>query len=598
MHYESLIHRFIESAQLQPASATDHHAGLGGLVTHTLEVVQAAMASRRAYQLPINAPVEKIARDEMSWTYGVFIAAILHDAGKLLTLTKLITGAESYRIEWASGEMVTGVNTLYELQTRISVSMLTMLPPEGLAVLGNNTSILKEVTAYLSDMPYEWGTIGKLCRDADMNSVSADLQPGVSRDQVTNAPSISLAKRMMQALRAEIKRLSVPINKDGAMAWVTDDEVWMVWKSGIDLVRSNMRDNGSTDLPNDDLRMVSVLLDHGYIIPTSEGDAIWNVHIKSDRYSHALTVIKFLRASVIHPTRTIKSFDGDVIPISSDELKDLRDNASRRQNEKNEGGDSDTVHEDTRTVNDVVPAIDHVSHSQPAIADQPPPSPPDEATGEDKLPAEPSVVSKKKKKSRLVKPLSVDELKPPTVHATETLNEAVIKRRSDLQKEPVELSHEHIGRYFLTWVREAVDSGHFNIKSSRPPIHIISDKEKESDEPQTLALLAWPAVGHEFMKISGLERSEDKDQKKAASNKIRNSLLKEGLIIARPKKYSIWQALFPTRAGMTTSVMFCLVTPAWTLFDEDELPEFNEDITLRHGDYDPNHRPIKPRQKR
>jgi hypothetical protein len=92
--YESLyvpsLYRFIEAAQLQPASSNDHHAGLGGLITHTLEVVELAMSARRAYHLPSNTEPEQIAREEIAWTYGVFVAALLHDAGKLLTLTRLM----------------------------------------------------------------------------------------------------------------------------------------------------------------------------------------------------------------------------------------------------------------------------------------------------------------------------------------------------------------------------------------------------------------------------------------------------------------------------------------------------------------------------
>ncbi|MDC0434769.1 TraI domain-containing protein, partial [bacterium] len=79
--YLNPIYRFAEVCQLQPASAADHHSGLGGLLTHTLEVIDIAMSLRKAYHLPVNADTETVRREEPDWTYGVFVAALLHDAG-------------------------------------------------------------------------------------------------------------------------------------------------------------------------------------------------------------------------------------------------------------------------------------------------------------------------------------------------------------------------------------------------------------------------------------------------------------------------------------------------------------------------------------
>ena len=53
--YQPALYRYIEAAQLQPASMADHHAGLGGLVVHTLEVVELSMKVRRELLLPENS---------------------------------------------------------------------------------------------------------------------------------------------------------------------------------------------------------------------------------------------------------------------------------------------------------------------------------------------------------------------------------------------------------------------------------------------------------------------------------------------------------------------------------------------------------------
>lgn len=646
-HYEALIHRFMEAAQLQPASATDHHSGLGGLITHTLDVVESAMAMRRALVLPMNADVELIAREEMSWTYGVFVAAMLHDAGKLLTLTHLsptgkqtyspLTGtildtqAESYKIVWASDEVIRGVSTMYELQTRIAVSMLGLVPKDGMELIGRNINILKELTAYLSDLPYEWGAIGKLCRDADMKSVAKDMQRGISREQLTNAPSTSLAKRMISALRSEIKRLSVPINKDGASAWVTDDTIWIVCKVAAKRIRESMEDHGSEDIPKDDFRIFEILIDHGFATPTPEGDAIWYVHVKSDTYAHPLTMLCFPRESVVHPSRKLKPFTGEVTPVSKSEFDALRQKRAPAPDNTPQNASAidhamvDSHFQATPQAQPYEPAgepdvpIESPSSSEQTHAAPTGSKPPSPARGAKKrtslAKAEPRTIPDsgtggksngtggKSKKNQPISALTADQLRAEatqshqkaTERAAAALNAAVIKKRSDLHPDPVPLDDKRIGQYFLTWVREAIDNDIISLTSRKPPIHFILDEEH--DYKGVLALIAWPAVGHRFMKGSGLEPSEDPAQKKIASNYIRRGLKNEELIFTRPKKYDIWHGKFPQRPGIKQRPLYCLVAPAWTLFDVNEMPEINKDLTLSHGDYNPNHISVEPHRQ-
>ena len=87
-HFDELylpaLINFAESAQLAPASRAHHHSGPGGLLVHTLNVIVNALRIRKQYMLPQNADPETISQEEHAWTYGVFCAALLHDAGKLV----------------------------------------------------------------------------------------------------------------------------------------------------------------------------------------------------------------------------------------------------------------------------------------------------------------------------------------------------------------------------------------------------------------------------------------------------------------------------------------------------------------------------------
>ncbi|ANB03357.1 TraI domain-containing protein [Ectothiorhodospira sp. BSL-9] len=85
-HHQALvlwpIRQYASFVQQLPASQAHHHASLGGLLDHTLEVIHQALLIRRGRLLPIGGEPERIARQHDLWTYAVAMAALLHDLGK------------------------------------------------------------------------------------------------------------------------------------------------------------------------------------------------------------------------------------------------------------------------------------------------------------------------------------------------------------------------------------------------------------------------------------------------------------------------------------------------------------------------------------
>ena len=57
-HYAPAIDRFLEFAQLLPASESHHHAQPGGMALHTLETALHALKRRQGLMLPPGAPTE------------------------------------------------------------------------------------------------------------------------------------------------------------------------------------------------------------------------------------------------------------------------------------------------------------------------------------------------------------------------------------------------------------------------------------------------------------------------------------------------------------------------------------------------------------
>ena len=81
--YLNPIERYAELVQLFPASESHHHAYLGGMLEHGLEIMAYALKFRQSYLLPIGSSPEERSAVEDCWTAGIAYAALLHDIGKI-----------------------------------------------------------------------------------------------------------------------------------------------------------------------------------------------------------------------------------------------------------------------------------------------------------------------------------------------------------------------------------------------------------------------------------------------------------------------------------------------------------------------------------
>jgi integrating conjugative element relaxase (TIGR03760 family) len=81
--YLKPIERYAELVQQFPASESHHHAYLGGMLEHGLEIVAYALKFRQSYLLPIGVSSEERSAQEDIWTAGIAYVALIHDIGKL-----------------------------------------------------------------------------------------------------------------------------------------------------------------------------------------------------------------------------------------------------------------------------------------------------------------------------------------------------------------------------------------------------------------------------------------------------------------------------------------------------------------------------------
>lgn len=307
-----VITAFAEFVQLLPASESHHHAEPGGLFTHTMEVASFALDYRRGQILPKGAPPEAIGEQAHRWTYAVFVAALLHDAGKPVADMRVwlrkgakrdelwspfagsmaACGATSYRVEFVARD-----SRQYELHGKLPVLLLNrFVPASVLGWCSLDSGVIRELLSYLAGEKAAGETVlHQLVSRADSESVRRNLLTG-SRVRFATARRVPLIEQLMHALRAMLQEGGrLPLNRSGAAGWVHGGDVWFVSKRLADEVRSYLLEMGVEEgIPSDNQRLFDTWQEYGAVIPNPKtGGAVWDVTVAGPDYKHPLTVLRF-----------------------------------------------------------------------------------------------------------------------------------------------------------------------------------------------------------------------------------------------------------------------------------------------------------------
>lgn len=306
----TVLHQVADWVQLLPASESHHHAQPGGLLVHMMETTHYALRVRQGYLLPVGAAPEEIPARKHRWTYGVFIAALLHDIGKpvadsVVTLHKNkksigawhpLAGSMTQQSATHYSLSFT-VNKDYSLHQKLPIILLQrFVPGHVLSWLAQDKDLMSELTQYLSgDLNYK-GVLKEIITKADSESVRQNLLSG-PRTRFSTSRSVPLIERLMQALRMMLEEGQLKLNQAGAHGWVFDGKLWFTSKRIADEVRNFIIARESPEgLPGQDKndRLFDTWQEYGALIPTSENKAVWLVNITlDDGWSHDMTVICF-----------------------------------------------------------------------------------------------------------------------------------------------------------------------------------------------------------------------------------------------------------------------------------------------------------------
>ena len=308
--YGKPIARYCEVVQLLPASQAHHHAYPGGLIVHTLSVIEYAINERQKYTLPLASEPEVIEAQKNLWTYAVFVAALLHDIGKAVTMAWYIDAAQDKIRNPAAGTLLQQgckhytlkfrPTQYYKLHERLGLLYLSqLLDSTSLDYLTRDLDIFAEVLGYVSADRASWGSIGAIVSTADQMSVADDLriasQTGRPR-QFIGAELENFGERLLKAFRLLIEERKLAANRPGAILYLSDDQryVYAVAKTIAEKLREKMQALGATDVPADNTRIFDELQQHGLIEATATGHAIFNIHVSIPHanFEQDFTVLK------------------------------------------------------------------------------------------------------------------------------------------------------------------------------------------------------------------------------------------------------------------------------------------------------------------
>lgn len=328
--YLSALERFASYVQQIPASEAHHHAGPGGLLDHTLEVITGALAARRSILLPVGASPEVLAHKHDVWTYAVFAGALLHDVGKAATSHRVILfdtrGRSTGNWDPWSGPMPAGMryrvefvrDRKYGLHTRVAPLLVHhILPSTGISWLGADPEVLAPWLALVAGDIDGAAEIGCIVARADGDSVARNL--GADGSRFAAARARPLHEKLLTALRYLIAEGGLPINRDGAAAWITEEDVWLVSKRVADALREHLIAEGHEGIPTRNDRIFDVLQEHGILKPNGDR-AVWLVRVKGEGWEkpHDLTLLRIPVARLWpNPDARHSPFAGQITPLST-----------------------------------------------------------------------------------------------------------------------------------------------------------------------------------------------------------------------------------------------------------------------------------------
>ncbi|MBD8235998.1 MobH family relaxase [Pseudomonas fluorescens] len=323
--YLNPIHRFAELVQQLPASETHHHAYLGGMLDHGLELVACSLKLRQSYLLPTGAAPEDQAAQTDAWSAGIAYGALLHDIGKIAVdlLVERQDGRvwhpwqgsldQPYRFRYIKGRDYhlhgAAAGLLYtQILDHPILDWLSGFPPLWASLL------------YVLAGQYERaGVLGELVMQADRVSTAQNI--GGNPSKALQAPSHSLQHHLISGLRHLVQH-KLKLNQPGAAGWLTQDALWLVSKTVTDKLRAYLLSQAIEGIPSSNIAVFDELQSHGLVESTPEGKAIWTALVAQGNWQQSFTFLRLQPALIWGNEDRPEAFSGTVSVAAGDHPTD------------------------------------------------------------------------------------------------------------------------------------------------------------------------------------------------------------------------------------------------------------------------------------
>ncbi len=325
--YLNPIHRYAEQVQQLPASETHHHAYLGGMLDHGLELVACSLKLRQSYLLPSGVAPEDQAAQTDAWSAGIAYGALLHDIGKIAVdlQVELQDGRlwhpwhgpldQPYRFRYVKGRD-------YHLHGAAAGLLYSQILDRAiLDWLSGFPSLWASLLYVLAGQYERAGVFGEVVMQADRVSVAQNI--GGNPNKALQAPVHSLQHHLISGLRHLVQH-ELKLNQPGAAGWLTQDALWLLSKTVTDKLRAYLLSQSIEGIPSSNIAVFDELQSHGLVESTPEGKAIWTALVEQGNWQQSFTFLRIQPALIWGSEDRPETFSGTVSITVGDHSTDAR----------------------------------------------------------------------------------------------------------------------------------------------------------------------------------------------------------------------------------------------------------------------------------
>jgi Putative helicase len=329
--YMTVIKKYCEYVHQIPASENHHHAKVGGLLRHGLEV--SAGAYRRSHNMLFSSQcgVELRRVREPAYQYASFLSGLLHDTGKAAYDVEVTNNDHSLTwdpfveslYDWAIKNHIDEYYVHYvrsrqhrkhELISAIVIPQI--LPKSTLSYLhGVDREILPLLYGCISGIDQkETNPFIEIIEASDGESVKLNLQGSLDLEG-TSFQGVSIPEHFVNTVRFLLKGALRP-NRDGSKILYSSGDAYILYPAGIATVIDWLEKDGVPGIPKDIDVFVDKLVDYGVLSVRKNPVGVDTPRFNIEYSSKGETTIKVVALKLSNAKSVFRSQPAKIITLT------------------------------------------------------------------------------------------------------------------------------------------------------------------------------------------------------------------------------------------------------------------------------------------